>query len=202
MVPCSPGKQPPRFQRLVGKPGRAWLEANKGSGKRPRPYWTQVLDDLWKAFDKRCAYLGTFLGTPGSVDHFVSIDQDRSAAYRWANYRHAANWVNSRKRAVPWKEIVDPVSVGPGWFRLTYPGLHLEVGPKCPRNMRRRAEFTLDRLGLRRDRRTLLARAEFLRCFFEGTPLRTIRRWAPLVAEVIEREGLKPRPVPRRRGRK
>jgi len=157
-----------------------------------------VLDDLWEAFDQRCAYLGTFLGTPGSVDHFVSIDQDRTAAYRWANYRHAANWVNSRKRAVLSKDIVDPACVGPGWFRLSYPGLHLEVGPKCPRNMRRRAEFTLDRLGLRHGRRTLLARAEFLRFFFEGTPLPIIRRMAPLVAEVIEREGLKPRPMPGR----
>jgi hypothetical protein len=158
-----------------------------------------VLDELWVAFDKRCAYLGTLLGTTGSVDHFVSIDERRAAAYQWANYRHAANWVNSRKRALSSRQLVDPARVGPGWFRLSYPGLHLEVGPKCPKHLRKRAEFTLDRLGLRRGRRTLLARTEFLKAYFEGAPLSTIRRWAPLVAEVIDREGLMPRARPKRK---
>lgn len=194
MVPCSPGRQPSEFQKRVGKRGRDWLRANRGSSRRPPPYWTQVLDELYSAFEHRCAYLGTFLGAVGSVDHFISIDEDRTAAYRWANYRHAANWVNSRKRNTSSRELIDPASVGPEWFRLSYPALHLEVGPGCPRNMRRRAEFTLDRLGLRRGRRVLLARTEFLQAYLRhGAPLSLIRRWAPLIAGVIEREQLKPR---------
>lgn len=196
MVRCSLGKPPTNFQRDVRTPGLTWLKknpkANRGKKKLPR-YWTRVLDDLAERFDYRCAYLAQELGTVGTVDHFQSVHEDEDQAYTWKNYRHAAGWLNSKKQALPSSQLLDPCVVRKGWFELHYPSLHLQVSSKCPNKYRDKAQFTIEKLELVRFKRVVNFRARRLQQYLTGgMDLPLLRRLAPLVAEMVEREGIVP----------
>lgn len=45
----------------------------------------------------RCGYSAMFEPV-GTVDHFVSVDEDMQLAYDWGNYRYASGWINSSKQ--------------------------------------------------------------------------------------------------------
>ena len=88
--------EPAEFDEQTRKPGQQWLE-NHPSAKRPRDYWSRFKPELAHGFRQLCAY--TAIHEPvGTVDHFISIDSDRSLAYEWNNYRFASGWINSSKQ--------------------------------------------------------------------------------------------------------
>src|SRR5262249_8038478 len=99
--------EPPEFDAKVRQPGLKWLAAN-AADKRPRAYWREAAADVERAFEGRCAYTAMVLMTPGTIDHFVSIDEDRSLAYEWINYRFASQWINSKKNMLRSAQILDP----------------------------------------------------------------------------------------------
>src|SRR5262249_43308302 len=138
---------PPNFDEHVRKPGLRWLAENPAQ-KRPPDHWRKVIGELAVAFESRCAYTAMRLMEPGTVDHFVSIDEDRSKTYEWENYRYAATWVNSTKGALRSGQILDPCEIGEDWFEIVLPSLHLCVTERCPEVLRPRALFMLKRLGL------------------------------------------------------
>ena len=118
-----------KFEAKVRAPGLRWLAENPAPEPRPGEpalrqkrlpsYWLEVRDDLADAFYERCAYTAMWLSHPGEVDHFVSIEEDRSKAYEWQNLRYCAGWFNSSKQGIPSKNILDPLEVEDDWFELT-----------------------------------------------------------------------------------
>jgi len=126
----------------------------------------------------------------GTVDHFVSIDEDRSRAYDWTNYRFSAAWINSSKQSLRSDELIDPFAVTNEWFEVQLPSMQLVLTDCVPENERKRAQFVLDRLHLGHDERIIRQRREWYRMYQEGElTLDGLKKKAPLIAAAIEKHG-------------
>lgn len=177
---------PPHFEEAVGEPGRAWL-AEHPTG-RPPGYWQRVYHDVSRAFDGLCAYSVIYLSHAGTVDHWVSIDEDRSLAYAWSNYRHSAGWVNSSKQALPASDLLDPFEVEDEWFEVILPSLQLVVTDACPAGVRPRAEYTIRRLRLRDGERAIAGRQAYMELYRAGgVTLEQLDVFCPLLARALRR---------------
>lgn len=186
MIPTPRAPEPPSFDERVRKPGAAWL-AGHPSG-RPSDYWRRCSAELAAAFHDRCAYTA-MLVTPGTVDHFVSIEEDRSLAYEWSNFRLAAGWVNSSKQNVSSGAILDPCEIEDGWFELILPSLQVVVTGLCPSHLRARAETTLTRLNLRDGETAVRIRRTWYELYQAGNlPLSGLDAVAPLLARAIRKQ--------------
>lgn len=131
----------------------------------------------------------------GTVDHFVSISEDRSQAYEWANYRYCSGWINSSKRNEPSWKMLDPFDVQNGWFELHLPSMQLRVTDAVPDQVRERAEYVLDRLHLSNDERLVRQRRTWLEMYqHEEISLAGLESMAPLVARAIRRDSVKAMP--------
>ena len=176
--------EPAEFRAQVSVPGARWLE-NHPDGGRPPDYWSSFQSHLAAGFNDLCGYLAMYV-TDGTVDHFVSVREDRSRTYDWSNYRFASAWMNSVKGSVSSTDILDPYAVEDGWFEILLPSLQLVVTDAVPERLRTRAEFVLDRLRLRDDARVLRQRAEWYRMYVERQmTLAELARKAPLIARAV-----------------
>jgi hypothetical protein len=131
-----------------------------------------------------------WLAYGGTVDHFISIDEDRSKAYEWDNFRYCDGRFNSRKRCTPSHEMLDPLLVEDGWFELSLPDLQLRITDLCPEHLRGRAEFMLEKLGLRNSEPVIRSRESYWSIYQEHgeAALPIIERQAPLVARAIRKD--------------
>jgi hypothetical protein len=180
-----------KFEAKVRIPGERWLAENTpGEKKRLPGYWLEVRDELADAFHERCAYTAMWLSHPGQVDHFVSVDEDRSKAYDWNNLRYCAGWLNSCKQGLRSTQIIDPLAVEDGWFEITLPDLQLRVTEQCPEHLRARAELMLDRLKLRNGAQVIRFRRQFYAQYKPEDPstLARLDAWAPLIARAIRKQ--------------
>lgn len=166
-------------------PGAAWLAANaKG---RPPSHWLKVRAALADAFGSLCAYSAMFEPV-GTVDHFVSVDEDRSKSYNWANYRFSAAWINSSKQSLKSSQIIDPFAVVDEWFEVLLPSMQLVLTDRVPVNERGRAQFVLDRLHLGHDERIVRQRREWYRMYQDGElTLVGLAKKAPLIAAAVQK---------------
>jgi hypothetical protein len=78
MIRCRRPRKPKVFDRLVGRPGRAWLRANPGSDDL-LDLWKLVRPNLARGFKYRCAYTA-MLCLDGTVDHFISVKRGSPAS--------------------------------------------------------------------------------------------------------------------------
>jgi len=125
----------------------------------------------------------------GTVDHFVSCDEDRSKAYDWSNFRFASGWINSSKNSLSSNEIFDPFQVVNGWFEILLPSLQLVATDAVPEVLRDRANFVLKRLHLRDDERVIRQRREWYRMYQEGElTLDGLSKKAPLIAAAVVKQ--------------
>lgn len=186
MVRCVPGREPEDFDTRVRRPGRTWLRNNSRTRTRPPAYWRRCNAQLAEAFSERCAYTAMYLGAPGTVDHFISIQEDRTQAYEWANFRYSASWLNSRKQELVSGRLLDPFRIKEGWFVLHLPSLQLQVSKRCPPSLRTRAEDTLRLLGLDHDERVVRYRRQWLKEYEQRRiSLDYLMSKAPLVAQAV-----------------
>lgn len=177
-------QEPAEFDRRARVPGAAWIAANPGD-RRPRDFWTPFKGVLAEGFRNLCAYSAMYEPV-GTVDHFVSCDEDRSKAYDWDNYRYCAAWINSSKHNAPAGNLLDPFEVEDGWFELHLPSLQLRVSDSVPDALRQRAEYVLVRLRLRDDERVMRQRREWFRMYECGEISRVgLEGKAPLIAAAI-----------------
>jgi hypothetical protein len=183
MIRFEPEEKPANFAEEVEGPGAAWL-AEHASG-RPKDLWSPFKPHLGNAFRNLCAYSAMYEPV-GTVDHFVSCDEDRSKAYDWSNYRYASGWINSSKNHLLSSEIFDPFEVVDGWFEILLPSLQLVVTDRIPENLRQRATFVLTRLNLRDDERVIRQRREWYRMYQAGElSLEGLWKKAPLIAAAV-----------------
>ncbi len=187
MIRFEPPVEPPRFEQQVRVPGTRWLTNNPNATTRPPNHWNRCKSDLADGFKNLCAYSAMYEPV-GTVDHFVSWDEDRSLAYEWSNYRYASGWINSSKKSLKAEEILDPFEVEDGWFEIILPSLQLVVSVSVSAYIKARAEFVLSRLHLRDDERVLRQRREWYRMYQEGgLTLKELWLKAPLIAAAIAR---------------
>lgn len=142
---------------------------------------------LAAGFGDRCGYSAMWISS-GTVDHFVSCNENRNLAYEWTNYRYVEGWFNSSKNKHPSVRLPDPFEIQQGWFEIDLASLQLRLTEAVPAAVRERAEYTLTRLPLRDDERVIWQRREWLAMYEEGAPLAVIEQRAPLVAQAIRRE--------------
>jgi hypothetical protein len=165
--------------------GAGWL-ADNPDAKRPYAYWSPFRAHLAEGFGQLCAY-GAMYEPVGTVDHFVSWDEDRSKAYAWDNYRFASQWINSSKQKLRSHELIDPFRVEDAWFEILLPSLQLVASAAVPDALRPRVETMLTRLHLRDDERILRQRREWYRMYQENElTLEGLRKKAPLIARAVE----------------
>ena len=177
--------EPADFDEKARVPGNKWLAVHSGS-ERPRDLWTPFKGRLAQGFRNLCAY-SAMCEPVGTVDHFISCDEDRSKAYEWENYRYCAAWINSSKGNLPATELLDPFDVENGWFELHLPSLQLRISDSVPERFRERAENVLTRLHLRDDERIVRQRREWYRMYQAGELSRDgLAGKAPLIAAAID----------------
>lgn len=189
MIRVERAPEPPGFEARVRTPGRRWLALG---GKSAPGYWRRVLHELREAFQDRCAYTATWLSAPGTVDHFVSRDEDRSLTYEWTNFRYAAAWINSSKSALRADQILDPCEIGEDWFEIVLPLCQLRVTERCPEALRGRARFMLSRLGLDHGPNVLPFRKRIYEMHQKGLALDEVEKLAPLIARAIRKQQASP----------
>jgi hypothetical protein len=179
--------EPPDFDARVRKPGQAWLAK---SDTTPTPsYWRRAARDLRRAFKDRCGYTAMWQSSPGTVDHFVSRDEDRSRAYEWNNFRYAAAWINSSKSALRSDQVLDPYEVGDDWFEILLPSCQMIMTERCPPSHHERARNMLVRLRLGHDEAVVSYRQEWYRMYCDGElSLEGLDRKAPLLARAIRKQ--------------
>lgn len=186
MIRVERAPEPPEFDARVRKPGQAWLSKND---KESTPgYWRRATRDLREAFQDRCGYTAMWLSTPGTVDHFVSRDEDRTRAYEWSNFRYAAAWINSSKSALRAEEVLDPFEVSDDWFEIILPSCQMVMTERCPPEYQDRARTMLVRLRLGHDEDVVSYRQEWYRMYCEHElTLEGLERKAPLLARAIRK---------------
>lgn len=186
MIPVARVPEPPEFAPVSAR-GNAWLAANPNAKERPPSTWRDFSLNLAAGFNYRCGYMALWT-TDGTVDHHVSIDEDRSLAYDWNNYRYVAGWVNSSKQNVPSTDIIDPYEVEDGWFEVLLPTCELVHTDKVPPQYLARVQNTLARLPIGRDERALRRRGIYFDMFVsKALSLDEVKRQAPLVGAAIEK---------------
>ena len=79
MIRFEPVPKPADFAAKAEKPGAVWLESHP-EAKRPKDYWSPFKPHLAEGFRGLCAYSAMYEPV-GTVDHFVSWDEDRSRTY-------------------------------------------------------------------------------------------------------------------------
>lgn len=166
--------------------GQQWLETHP-SDKRPVDYWSEFRDALAVGFRDRCGY-GAMWIPSGTVDHFVSCNEDRTQAYEWSNYRYLDGWLNSSKSKKRSQDLLDPFEVGEGWFEIDLPSLQLKLTNAVPAEYRARAEQTLRNLPIRDDERLIKQRRAWYELYEQGElTLDGLRKKAPLIAAAVEK---------------
>ena len=184
MIRCEPVPEPEDFKSRAETPGNAWLASNPNG--RPKDFWSPFKGALGTGFRNLCAYSAMYEPV-GTIDHFVSCDEDRAKAYEWSNYRYASGWINSSKQNLKSTEILDPFQVRNGWFEIILPSLQLVVSDAVPPDLREKAEFVLKRLHLRDDERVIRQRREWYRMYQDREiTLDGLRKKAPLIARAVE----------------
>jgi hypothetical protein len=185
--------EPSDFDARVRKPGNVWLARGKMEGMPS--YWRRAARHLRKAFQDRCGYSAMWLSSPGTVDHFVSRDEDRRLAYEWGNFRYAAAWINSCKADLRADQILDPFEIGDDWFEIILPSCQMIMTERCPPEFRARAHNMLVRLRLGHDEDVVSYRQEWYQMYCDGElTLEGLDRKAPLLARAIRKQNAQSSP--------
>jgi len=198
MIPVTLQPEPINFDKNVRQKGLADL-AKKGislTGPVPpktkiTPHWRACLDDLYRSYDGCCAYLGvSFERTTGagSVDHFIAKSQLAGKAYEWDNYRLACSVMNSRKRA--FDDVLDPFSIGPGWFHLELFSGRVFPNPSLTTPIKQEVQATIDRLKLDDPGNREMRARHFLEYISHEYTDSFLERRSPFVWYEAHRQGL------------
>lgn len=206
VIPVARPDEPEDFDRKCRQPGKQWLESldevyrELPPGERPDPpkdvrkktkLWSQYCSKLRSHYGNRCGFLAMFT-RPGTIDHWISIANDRRQAFEWTNFRFVDSGCNSAKKPAWEGRLLDPHEVEDGWFEVLLPSLQLEMTRELTDPvLREKAQFTLEKLRLRDGEDIIAYRREWLVQYEKGLPLDRLAEFAPLLARAIaKRDGL------------
>ena len=181
--------EPNDWDERCRKRGRTWLKEHPGYD-RPNDYWTEFEPDLCKAFNHMCAYCAMTV-MKADMDHFIPVAHLKKKgkdelAYEWSNFRYAEGVLNQRKHDCL---ILDPFEVKDDWFEIILPSLQLVQTDRVPKGKRKKAEFTLIRLGLRDDEVVIRYRLKWFELYcHRKLNLDGLRNVAPQIARAVERD--------------
>jgi hypothetical protein len=98
VIPIKPQPEPDDFDQKVRQPGLAFLsKVPNPKTKEWRDYWVKSLPDLYKSYNKICAYSAQWISRPEgnpTVDHFLPKSAKPELAYEWHNFRLACLTLN------------------------------------------------------------------------------------------------------------
>lgn len=123
------------------------------------------------------------------MDHFVPVAylkkrNQHDRAYEWSNFRYCEGVINQRKSD---HLVLDPFEVRDHWFEVLLPSMQLVLTDSVPRRLRKKAQFTLERLGLQNDEVVVRYRHEWFQMYRSGKlGLDGLRLVAPLLARAVE----------------
>lgn len=187
MIPFERTPEPADFDVRVRQPRQRWL--TEGGAKRMPDYWRRAARDLQAAFKGLCGYTAMWLSAPGTVDRFVSRDEDPGFAYEWTNFCYATASINSSKSALRSDQVLDPFEVGDGWFEVLLPSCQMVLTDRCPPAFRDRAQTMLKRLKLGDGEGVVDFRQQWYRMYREGElSLEGLARKAPLIAHAVRKQ--------------
>jgi len=171
------------------KRGRKWIKEHPDYD-RPNDYWTEFEPDLRKAFRQMCAYC-VMVVMKADMDHFIPVAQlkkkgKHELAYERSNFRYGEGVINQRKHD---HVILDPFEVRDDWFKIILPSLQLVLTDRVPKGKRKKAEFTLERLGLQDDEVVIRYRQMWFELYCkQKLDLEGLRDVAPQIAQAVERD--------------
>lgn len=186
MIAIAPCDEPGNFDTDCRQPGNACL-ANNPAGDPPGKFWHPFVMDLCKAFGNRCGYSAMW-DLNGTVDHYLSQNNNRHLAFEWTNVRYIAGWLNSSKQTLD-RQVLDPFQVKDEWFEIVPPPLVMRLTPCVPNRIRPVAEFTLTRLRLADGDRIYEQRRIYYDAFLaRNRPVSWLHDFAPILATAVRRE--------------
>jgi hypothetical protein len=181
--------EPAGWDLRCRKRGRRWLKEHPNYD-RPYGYWTEFEPDLRKAFRQMCAYC-VMTVMKADMDHSLPVAHLKKKgwdelAYEWSNFRYGEGVLNQRKQD---HLILDPFEVRDDWFEIILPSLQLVLTDKVPKRKRKKAEFTLDRLGLRHDEVVIRFRQKWFEMYCrQMLNLEGLREVVPQIARAVGRD--------------
>lgn len=195
MIPVARPEEPPAFDEMCRKRGKEWLAQNSDTHPHRLPLWREFAAALRDGFGGRCGFTAMYVPR-GTVDHWISVDSDRSLAYEWTNYRFVDGAVNSAKKPSWEGRLLDPFEVQDDWFEILLPSLQLVIAGNLDAATRARAEFTLEKLHLRDGEDVIRQRREWLELYEQGElQLSGLFKVAPLLARAVARRDGLPLPA-------
>jgi hypothetical protein len=187
MIRFYPQPEPPAWDQRCRQRGQRWL-TNHPDYKRPNDYWTAFEADLREAFLEMCSYCAMYV-MKGEMDHFIPVATlkrrgTHELAYEWSNFRYAASAINQRKHD---HHVLDPFEVRDRWFSIILPSLQLVLTDSVPTRQRKKAEFTITRLGLRDGEVVIRYRQKWFEMYRSGKlTLGGLAEVAPQIASAVE----------------
>ncbi|MBY0505193.1 MAG: hypothetical protein K2X03_14870 [Bryobacteraceae bacterium] len=110
-----------------------------------------MLPDLYEAYSRTCAFAAVRIERVTgfrSVEHFKPKSQYPELAYDWDNFRLVCGLMNGRKK--DYADVLDPFELPENTFTLNPVSGEILVNPKCSVALAKKAESTIERLGLRK----------------------------------------------------
>ena len=182
-----PRPEPSNFDEKVRSPGLNFIEKHPDCAPKDlKDLWRIARSDLQRSYKHICAYTCRRI-VDGSVDHFLPKSKCRKLAYDWSNYRLCCDATNRAKAAKV--GLMDPFTIGLGWFAITFPQCDVVLGPDVPKGRRAEAQFTIKALDLNSEN-LLDARSDMAVAFRDKkVALDFMRAWYPFLAVEIQRQG-------------
>ena len=201
MIPVLEAAEPPNFAADVRDPGTTFLLSTPKPRSRDwkgHEYWRTAMDDLLIAYDKTCAYSGSWTyrhsGSGGSnlnqssVDHFLPKSKYPDQAYEWSNYRLARARLNNRK--ADHEDILDPFMLQGRWFVLDFRSFLVLPNPILSGDDKTGVVATIARFGLNSDNDYVQERVSVVQEYCQGklewNHLKA--RWPFIAQEMIEQK--------------
>ncbi|MBO1066389.1 MULTISPECIES: hypothetical protein [Nostocales] len=197
MIPIKPQPEPDDFDEKVRKPGLAFLSkfpnpTNKDYENKNATYWRESLNDLYKSYNKICAYSAQWISRPEgnpTVDHFLPKSAKPELAYEWHNFRLACLTLNHKKGTK--LDVIDPFELPVNSFILDFPSLIIKPNPELLYPLKERVISTINRLELNDYDKCIDGRLEWLKTYYEdNSSFDSLKRKAPFIAYELERQGL------------